>query len=585
MADSDGRELDLDALSAAFDRDRPSLAEAAVVYASAGFPVLPVHKDKRPACPRGVHNANPDPAVARQRWAAEHGANVGLATGDRFIVIDIDPRNGGDVSFAELEGELGELPRTAVAETGGGGDHIYLRCPPGVVVRGRNNLRPGVDVKAVGGYAVAPPSIHQNGNRYRWRCLETFQDVPPAWLEAINSKKRKGDAKATGSSRESDVGSRIGEGGRNEALTRFAGRLRHLGMDEEEIYAALTTFNDTRCDPPLDDEEVRRVTTSIARYPAGKTGESRRSVALVPANQVVVPDVSYLLDGLVPARGLTLLHGPTFAAKSRLAAAIAMSVTSGASLLGASPSRTRRVAWLHAEHQVHEAPQRLRAAALGLHLDPEMTERVDLVNPRTLRMDLHQDVDALRTLTEEHILVVIDSLGAATDANENDATISRAVNYLGVALGEHRAVLLIAHDGKAGKLRGHTGIRGAADHVLHVVPRRDNLTVTITGRDASDRSVMISVDHQEDAMTISAVGDAKSSERHGSKLTEDELDGLILECCGNGPVGKDRIYNSVRSRGNVTRSGVRSRVEHLTRTGRLHSTAQGARTVPSFGAS
>ena len=34
--------------------------------------------------------------------------------------------------------------------------------------RNRVNLLDGVDVRADGGYIVAPPSIHNNGNRYEW---------------------------------------------------------------------------------------------------------------------------------------------------------------------------------------------------------------------------------------------------------------------------------------------------------------------------------------------------------------------------------------------------------------------------------
>ena len=55
-------------------------------------------------------------------------------------------------------------------------------------------------------------------------------------------------------------------GGRNSFLTRMAGRYRRGGMSGEEILAALSSINETRCSPPLSDNEVQRIAQSVARY-------------------------------------------------------------------------------------------------------------------------------------------------------------------------------------------------------------------------------------------------------------------------------------------------------------------------------
>lgn len=68
---------------------------------------------------------------------------------------------------------------------------------------------------------------------------------------------------------ESDSVSDIPEGQRNADLTRRAGQLRRIGFSVEAILAALQAHNAERCDPPLDDDEVRKIATSVGRYPPG----------------------------------------------------------------------------------------------------------------------------------------------------------------------------------------------------------------------------------------------------------------------------------------------------------------------------
>ena len=55
-------------------------------------------------------------------------ANLGIATGGptNLVVIDIDPRHGGDRSLSDLERQHGRLPRTYTVKTGSGGSHLYL---------------------------------------------------------------------------------------------------------------------------------------------------------------------------------------------------------------------------------------------------------------------------------------------------------------------------------------------------------------------------------------------------------------------------------------------------------------------------
>ena len=60
-------------------------------------------------------------------------ANLGVRT-DKLVVVDKDPRHGGDESFAALEREHGEPPATWRVLTGGGREHVLFAAAADDVV-------------------------------------------------------------------------------------------------------------------------------------------------------------------------------------------------------------------------------------------------------------------------------------------------------------------------------------------------------------------------------------------------------------------------------------------------------------------
>ena len=83
----------------------------------------------------------------------------------------------------------------------------------------------------------------------------------------------------------------IREGERNSTLAPLAGTLRCPGMTAEAIAAALLVENERRCDPPLPDDEVRKIARSIARYSAADSRDTTpaRAIAPVPFPVAVIP--------------------------------------------------------------------------------------------------------------------------------------------------------------------------------------------------------------------------------------------------------------------------------------------------------
>ena len=162
--------------------------DAALAYARRGWGVFPV-RGKIPLTRNGFKDATTDETTIRRWWSGSHAAGVAIATGaaSGVIVLDVDPRHGGDESLADAEAMYGPLPRTPQVLTGGGGTHFDFAHPGGVVKcrSGLGGLR-GLDLKADGGYVVAPPSRHPSGDCYAWCAVLGIDEVPiapaPQWI-------------------------------------------------------------------------------------------------------------------------------------------------------------------------------------------------------------------------------------------------------------------------------------------------------------------------------------------------------------------------------------------------------------------
>ena len=75
-------------------------------------------------------------------------ANWGMRTGDcatggaGVVIIDIDPRNGGDESWENLRYENPGLIETVTVESGGGGRHLWFSYPSGLEIQSGDSVWP-----------------------------------------------------------------------------------------------------------------------------------------------------------------------------------------------------------------------------------------------------------------------------------------------------------------------------------------------------------------------------------------------------------------------------------------------------------
>lgn len=167
---------------------------AALALALRGFAVFPcVPGGKVPATAHGFKDATTDAAIIAGCWAELPAANIGIACGaSGLVVLDLDRKDGRDGvrTLWQVECDLDRVPRTLSATTPSGGLHLYYRAPRDVEIRnGQSTVcergdAPGLDVRGVGGYVVAPPSFMAAG-RYAWRDDLPIADVPQPWVDAL----------------------------------------------------------------------------------------------------------------------------------------------------------------------------------------------------------------------------------------------------------------------------------------------------------------------------------------------------------------------------------------------------------------
>lgn len=243
---------------------------AALYYAGRGWQVFPITPGKKepPLC-LWKADATTDQAIIKSWWQKTPDANVGIATGGRsgIVVLDVDPRHGGDESLLTLATEHGKLPDTVESMTGSGGRHIIFAHPGCEIGNTSNNPAQGLDIRGDGGYIVAPPSLHPNGKFYEWEpsCKPSQTELAPMPEWFIDLLKVRPSSNGNGKHAE-PVGEKITEGGRNQTLTSLAGSMRRRGMSQDSILAALVTENDLKCSPPLDEDDIRKIAKSVSQY-------------------------------------------------------------------------------------------------------------------------------------------------------------------------------------------------------------------------------------------------------------------------------------------------------------------------------
>lgn len=596
---------------------QPSVfTQAALAYAQQfRLPVFPLKpRGKVPLSPNGFKNATIDPHIIGIWGTNWSDANVGIPTGTTsgFDVLDIDPRHGGDESLKELIRSNGPLPETVEALTGGGGRHLLFKHEEGI--RNSAGQLPGLDIRGDGGYIAAPPSIHENGQKYAWELSSRIGEVEmaewPLWLlEALQAGKGKTEECALG------IEEHIPEGQRNTALASFAGTLRNRGLDKAEMLHCLQGMNESRCRPPLPDEELRHISTSFEQYAPGSllptvsspdvsptriNGDSS-TVASVASNLVAAPlggqrqqqgytrqtmddlrrayrPTEWLIDKIVPVPGTVLIAGVPGIGKTWLVLSAAIAVAMGRPWLSHFKSRQGAVLLVLEEEDSSSVVERMSLLYGGMGLSQEQGDKLPieffiqqgvslLASDGSLTPELRRHIEEVQPT-----LIGMDPFRRLHGSDEND---SGAMSHLfsklrGVTqLTSTPCSLLLVHhlrkrtltDSGLDRVRGSSDIGASVDSVLEIDGEFDNMLKLRHAK--SKRGPTLGLFLMQPEIKAEMVKLKYMDAVTQAETNQQATRSVILEALGNAPLNQSQLLASVKKRNGPGRSRTMAAVNEM----------------------
>lgn len=260
----------------------------AALYASKGWRIVPCHgmENGQCTCTRGAACATPGKHPVLGGWQHKSTTdedeladiydgskvrNVGVQLGERSGIIDIeydDEQGLKTATFYELD-----KCQTPTFTSKRSTHRIFKwdkRLPQQAVFK-----LEGLEVRIGGGekgsQSIFPPSMHHSGTSYAWVPgmgpdeVEVAEIPKKLLLAIINDAGGPSAASPPKDRANSILHGNIGEGGRNNALMRFAARAcinmldPHDPLEQQDTLQMIQSVNREKCKPPLDDSEVATI--------------------------------------------------------------------------------------------------------------------------------------------------------------------------------------------------------------------------------------------------------------------------------------------------------------------------------------
>ena len=440
-----------------------NLKEWAFKYADAGLSVFPLReRGKRPATANGFKDATTDKTQIERWWKENPNYNIGIATGSPsggLVVVDVDEdKEKGKTGLSSIQNWMkknGQIPKTVEVVTGRGGLHAYYFCK--TQLSNRTNVLDSVDIRADGGYVVAPPSIHPNGNSYRFADgfgLEYgIRDASDIVVELATFKQSA--PKET-----FNLSGAIPEGTRVDTLFKLTCSLIDKGMSEIAIRNAVRVENNTRCNPPLSEEELEKEVFQAFKRDYVPTHDfvqesSKPEETVLP--QIVnfgnlyghLPEVKpVLIEGILRQGHKMIISSGSKAGKSYLLINLAIKIAEGWSWLGFKCTQGK-VLYINMEIDEASILNRFDSEYKALKLDTISNRKnIDIWTLRGYSMPLSKLVEHIGDDVKKagYSAIIIDPLYKVMQGDENNnSDIAQMVTGFDKLANETGASIIYAH--------------------------------------------------------------------------------------------------------------------------------------------
>jgi Bifunctional DNA primase/polymerase, N-terminal/AAA domain/Primase C terminal 1 (PriCT-1) len=441
--------------------------EIALRNAARGFRVHPLHsKEKLPILKGWPDQATRDTGTIEQ-WAAQFpDANCGVAVGPDLCVLESD-------DLAKLKELLGgvEIPDTYTVQARDNRPHFYFRQTEKTNQSGNRTLAGVFEFKQSHLQVVAEGSTHPCGAIYRVIDDSPIVPMPDELMTAIVRLYLDGKARET---REAAPV----EGGRNNYLTSVGGKLRNAGLSEEALAVALLQHNADVCQPPLEDEEVRRIAASVARYPVpepvgeviiGSSKPEEKKITdwreLFHSREAMLnaPPITFLIKDYLMREGVTAIAAPVRERKSLIALNVCHSLLTGEKLFDHFEvvHKPSRVLYLCPEVSLGPFTDRIRKIGLMGYVG-------ETLFCRTLSADGHLTLNApeLQPALPGSV-VILDTAIRFLEGDENSSSDVRkfADSIFALMRGGAESVVMLHHSpkGNGDTMTLENAMRGSGD--------------------------------------------------------------------------------------------------------------------------
>ncbi len=445
-----------------------------------GFSIIPIQSGgKRPLVPWIEYQSRrPAEEEIRQWWQQYPNANIGIVTGkiSGIVVIDLDLDKDDNESGTKI---YEQAPTDLIVKTGRGGYHLYYRYPEDMDhISNRVGLLSGVDVRADGGYVVAPPSVHSSGRLYEWTRRGVPGKLPPHLVGfLISHSPTERDGEESSSKWLSDLLTGVGKGQRNDACARLCGYLFGKGMPKDVVLTIIRQWNEKN-HPPLPDHEVVATVESVCKTAHRKgtvsQNQSQNSgtgqVSTSPFSVVSIQEymvhygssqVSWLVQDWLPEATIGFVVAPPGSYKTWLTFDVAVSVATGTPFLGKYPvQRTGPVLLIQQEDFHGDIAQRLAIilqSRLDLRAEVTGNNQFEVKAPPEIPIYIHPDrnlrfadqvvMDALELRIQElrPALVILDPLYSAAMTDDYMAKSAEQMLRLKIMRDRYGCSFLVAH--------------------------------------------------------------------------------------------------------------------------------------------